>query len=722
MTLIYMICITILTSECRSRETDSEIESVASSGRPLPSNLVFKDVLHAPMDDLSKEAPSEDQALLMIQQKGVNLNRQNIFSKVLLTGERVFFLREDDQTIPVVSVQHDIVYQWSQASNAQIAEGKVKYSLMNMFDRHLINEEAYPGKDPTYFLYQIDNDVGLIRLNDHVLMNDHVEFRSGNTLYSEHKKKIFEYVPLADHVWRIQGQFDNGYLCEGAVIWRDPTETDTFYTGIKQYGTTQVYKWNRIGGVLHFKENITQFNSLRDKVALVHACPGREEDSVVAALAKNTYLMVDPGDIYKTPPKKIQSMHYKPGTRVLINDSVYSVLFTLNRKEIIAGADFATTMDFPEIYVTNINKTSADDHGKIMQHVYKWYDNKLTDLGTKEAAMMAMADLIHKISLVRIKDTQDTLKLADAARWQLSLAEQKAAGIDTPTKLMMSFFVCAALSTAGEYGTPYTWKLGSKALSKLASIDFFGPANTSTRIVAGLSLIMTYAIVTKLSEVKIANGTPEQNKMANSLSGAATMGIRGVFPKNQNTYLDAGSTKLAMRWTPLSAEQKAEYEKSNAMAKVAGLEVKTATVHTSTFNFLYNGTSTLIQLSTPNGVVLDDLLAGKETPSRLVGGAIEWGTTFLVADPRIRPFAMVLAKQVNALLQFGESGIRSANVSKKFDLLKEMWERQQSIRDGLLWYAKQAPGQLEGLSPVEKAYIVSTIGDPSFLVRSYYSQ
>ena len=733
------LALPIALAACKVRQPSSGLESapVNASSRPLPTNLVFQEAILAPIDDNSQNAPSETDARTRLKSVGVSLDAAGaqISSKALMNGERVFFLKEEQQTTPIASVQGTATYQWSQITNASLQNNSVDYAMTNIFVRHPFNQEPAFGMDPNYFVYTIDNEPVVIRMTDHLMMNDHFEFRSGNTFYSETKKRLFEFQALESSTWRVKGNIDNGYICDGSVVWHD-TDQSTFYSATKQYGTTQVYKWTLSAGLLHFKESVQNPSQYLSKINAAQSCPGRDEVSVSTALAKQTYYVsknVASSITTAVPIEKLQS--FPAGTRVSIDGTIYATLFATSKEDIEVMGDAIITVQNPEVYVTNTSRTVAADNGKTMGRVYKWYQGKLTEIGTTDSYLVSLANQGHKLSLDRITATNAGIKSSDSARWQLALAEQKAATVDTAGKLAVSFItfaVCDAAYNAAEAPAKKVLGMaaqsglgaGKNALQSISKIDLFGTATASTRLAAALFLTGMQGLAIIKYEVELNNG-PERNTaeqlLARSLNGAPTLGLRGLFPAQAGSYLSSVSSGLTLRWGPVSAQQKAAYDQNDNLNKLATMSPTKATQISSTYATVFGVTKSALNFAGPVGVLIADVISGQATPSRVVGGAIEIATVFLVEDPRIRPFAAILAKQTNAMLQLTEARVRTSMAGKKLDDALAVIQLQRAARDALLWLSVQAPDQVSKLNPVEQAYIVATVEDPYLLLRAYYA-
>lgn len=737
--VISLVCFVTIHS-CKARVASAVLESshVNASSRPLPSNLVFQETILAPMEDHSKNAPNEEDGKNRLRNAGISLDSAgaNITSTVQLNGERVFFLKESNQIIPVASVTEGATYQWSQITNASLKDHSVQYSMANIFVRHVVNQDPYIGVDPNYFVYLIDGKPVVIRMTDHIMMNDHFEFRSGNIFYSETKKRLYEFEAISPYTWLTKGNIDNGYICSGSILWHPETDPNTFYSATRQYGTTQVYKWAFSAGLLHFKESVNDTSAFQSKINAAQTCPGRDEDAVTSALAKASYYVSSnvASNINKAVPiEKLKA--FATGTRVTIGDTIYAVLFATSKDDLRVVDETVIPVKNPEVYVTNLSQTLASDHGKPMGHVYKWYQGTLTEVATTDSFLVALANQIHKLSLDRITATQAGIKSSDAARWHLALAEEKAATVDTAGKLAVSFITFAvcdaaynALEQTGKKVLGMAVQSGLKAqknaLQSIAKIDLYASVNASTQMAAVLFLTGIQGIYMTLGQVQLGDDgdrSEGQRALAHSLNSTPMLGLRGFFPSKSNSYIESYTSGLAMRWGPVSAQQKANYEQNQNLMKLANINPATATKISSTYTTLFDATRRVLNVSGPVGVLIADVISGQATPSRVVGGSVEIATVFLLANPVIRPFAAVLAKQTNSMLQLAEATIHISTAGEKLDDALAVIQLQRAARDALLWFAREVPHQVQRLNPVEQAYLVATVEDPYLLLRAYYA-
>lgn len=738
--IVISLTLFVAVASCKARVNSSDLADspTNASSRQLPSQLVFQESIVAPLKDDSKKAPSDNEAAKRLRAVGLSLDSSNVnvSSKVLLNGERVFFLKENLQTIPVASVTVDSTYQWSQVTNASLKDNRVQYSMTNIFVRHAVNQDPNIGVDPNYFVYQVDQQPVVILMTDHIVMNDHFQFRSGNIFYSETKKRLYEFEAIDASTWRTKGHIDNGYICSGSVLWHPDSDPSTFYSATRQYGTVQVYKWTLSAGLLHFKESVKDTSPFRSKVNSTQPCPGREDGSVAAALANESYYVstnVAP-NINKAVP--IQSLKtFTTGTRVTIGDAIYVTLFATSKDDILVVDETVIPVKRPEVYVTNLTQTIASDQGITMGRIYKWYNGTLTEVATTDSFLIALADQIHKLSTDRIKATNAGIKASDAARWHLSLAENKAATLDTASKLAVSFMTFAVCDAAfNAFEEPGKKVLGmvvqsglkaqKNAFQAVAKINLSGTAKASTQLAAALFLTGIQGIYLTSIEVNLDDDTLRSNAqkaLAHGLSSTPALGLRGFFPSKSSSYLENNQSGLTMRWGPVSAKQKASYDQNQNLIKLANINPATATEITSTYTTLFDATKSILNLTGPIGIMVADVISGQATPSRVVGGSIEIATMLLVTDPRIRPFASVLSKQVNAMLQLWEANVHLSAAGNKLDDALAVIKLQRAARDALLWLARETPHHVQKLNPVEQAYLVATIEDPYLLLRAYYA-
>lgn len=720
-----------------------ELSSIKTTDALIPLDGIEVE-FHRPFDDESVKAPDAAVLYQKLQESGVKTSGVSFESWAMPDGERLFTIRDQGKSIPIASIKGNQLFQFSQVTTGEISGESLQLKGTNTFIKHEFNKD--PDDPASDILIQLNNSYGMPMLapfHSHVLGNEGLTRRVHNRFIDSKNNIKFEIQPSGPSIWRISGNFYNGFLCRGSVIKRGPGG-DTFISATRQFGVLSHYLWRKSGDKIKLAGVLPGNSGEFDGSQKAENCPGmdsRTPSEIIQSLSYDNRIPVADG---RAPFVDVISAAFHPvGTPVLVGGKGFTSIFTKDisdpQQHFIFEKPQQSTRN-SEYYLINRSSTSRDDNGIVGLNVYKSKVGNDAQFVAKTSEMMvALALDIDAMNERRIKDSEEIAKKMEKDRWQLNLAERKANTIDTLSKVVVTGLAVATfdmvyrgLQGPAAAGSDGIARQGTKILGlniaageSLASTAINSPLFRERMLAAAYFTLATSTAMS--AEITVATweerSTLDQVKtfFKTLIPTGTSVGLKGIFKSGTAKWISIGTAGLLQRWRVLKGMEALGYQNGSIAQQVLNLGSGVTTEVLATYATSKGANAGTVGAIYGAGFLVGEIICGRGTPSLILGTTLEIGTNVLVKDPRIRPFAVVLSRQISALGQLGEAQLRSRATSQMLDSARANIYKHYHLVTTLIWLLKNVPEAFDGLEPEQKVFVLANAIDPYADLRIHYS-
>jgi hypothetical protein len=701
-----LLCLSMNTCRTRDDESTSSV-STAKDQSDIRVNLAaFFRPESFPPQKVTIDAANK----LLVAQRVPAQIPADARSLELLEGETLFFVDDPSGIVPLVSIQENQVFAWSTVAPMSVDKnGSAKVRDSNLAYRHMAGSDIDSSSVP-YFIYRAKSgQIFVSKFSDHSLFSTRTLRRYLNQFYDEQGEKIFEFESAGQDMWRLSGNWDDGFLCDGSVIWKSGA---SYYSATKRFGIVTKAHWEDSGDQMQMVA-ISQSQDIPAEAAKsLRSCAGGGANSVQELIAGLQYetgyspVAADAQAVeYDFNPK---SFALGKKVRFKGNNSIWVLLEHLTPSGIVT--------------VANYSRTIAADKGRTLNRIYTV---RKKGAGAAEIKELAVADRYLVAAAARIQENNEervaSISRADQylKRQQeyMRIAEARAnfvgAGFNEFYKPVINIFATAAMDLT--FRAPATdqtvlgVKLGKNSLAG-ATIEL---TSRKDRLIAGA---YTTALQGLLVSAPVAAATFDTKTLQDHIFGTGTVlgniavaqGLRSWYPaSNRWSYPLVAASGIVSRWRKMDIESQIGLENRN-----------------QALNLIAGGASAIsTTLATPKGPgvtgavwtagnLISEIISGRGTPGVIIGSSIEAGTNLFVKHPAIRPFALTLAGQLSALAQIGDAWRVGYETSEKLEAIRLLKVEQVQKYNAVLYLLRSNDGLLSSLSAPESQIVSATLQDP----------
>lgn len=690
----------------KSKEKSSELLDKSSTKKSAaPEIAILKPVVESRAAGITVE-----KFLELLAREGVtNLKQGDLSILQLANGESVLLMKNELGITAVASVLDGKLYEWEMQAPGEIKGEELRVLGTNFAFRHEVGND----KDISpYIIYETkDGSPLVVHFGDHNIATNGTFRRSANRIYSDVGTKIFEYRPVSDHAWKLQGDVYNGYICSGSVIWQDEK---SFYSVTTEFDRKTVSRWEDRGETLVLIETLADVPVPAAILNAHEPCPFNKGGDLQAIINKLDYqLQFNEQPDPKSTDANIVDFEigkaYRTGQRVRYEDSVWLLLEAIPEK---SHYIFANDM-----------RTFGEDQGRKYTRIFRIVPSsrKLVEIASTPLYLTWAATRIHALSDNRI-DQQDVISESQKnARRQLSIAEVKAkvvgAGFDEWYKPIL-FGVSTYIFDKGAQVSSSGTVLGVATAKSTLGAAAAQASALSQRMLAGLYLTALQGASISM-QIAAANlktkDVSEHLASVREITGYSGIvnGLRSAFPsKSVGGIILTTASGVAMRWRKINADTQLGYVNKNNLANLAAGGLTAVSVVA-----VQNKGSGAVAAVGKAGVLLSEIIAGRGSIGVIAGTGIEIAADLLVVHPVIRPFSSTLAAQLSALTQLGEAKIMADSAGGEIDKARWMIREQAQKANTIILLSRLAPEQLMTLSAQELGLVLTTAQDPFLKYR-----
>ncbi|MFO0677077.1 MAG: hypothetical protein U0169_11105 [Polyangiaceae bacterium] len=635
--------------------------------------------------------------------------------------------------IPLAEIDHDEVFAYGAMGMGEAEGDDLRVREANVVVRFSPKSDEPLRDEPRYFFVVPRGErlPALVPMSDHALTSDGLFMRVDDAFLDGKGKTRFAFVQKGESAFRLEGSFTNGYVCDGSLLWKEAD--GTWRSSTREYGVTRNYAWKAEGDSLALTGPSTTDPPPAIRAEL-RACPGKTDEELAATVAS---LAFDPETKVTTSDALVpfeSGKNYPLGTVVRVDDTTYKVLVSAPKPLAFDCAE-CPPRD-PSSYVfANWGRTFGEDQGRRLARIYVRRDGRTREVAKTADYLKAVAADIHGLSEKRIQASKDVETSQESTRWQMQIAEAKASTVDQPSKLLGIALTSFAFDTTVRgFQTAAPSVMGIKtAAANGAPNAFLGLQKSAVagttigqRLLASFYLTAIQGAALSIEPILVTwdEKTPkEQLATAGSTIGktGSVWLLRSIFPSGGMQWVSTAGAGLLMRWRKISNDAEIGFDNGNTWQVTANMAAGAATALVQMYAIRKGAGPGPLTAIGGAGVLVSEIIAGRGTPSVILGSLVEITSDALVKDPRIRPFAAVLARQVSALIQLTETHIRLGITGEMLDDARALRYEQIAKRDALLFLLREVPEARASLSPDERNTIVATAADPFAVLRAYYA-
>lgn len=694
------------------------------------------------------QAPSEAELIAKIKGVTPHFTADATSSIVLPQGERVLLLKQQGRTIPLASLYEGKLYEWWIYTTMEQGktEGEVSLHRQNWVIRVPHDGDPEDPTNPWFTIYEpAGKPVDLVPLIEHGV---YLPTRSGNQFYGENHQPSFQFVPLAEGQWQLEGKFDSPFLCSGSFIWR--TEGDMLISATREFGSVSYRRWRGEGPSMRLMDDIDNpDDAMKTMGSKAKDCPSRSGNSLPGLIASLEY---SPESQFGKPANAVKQPHQNyaaPGSTIVINDSAWLVLSVTKRKERVQVDRTSSETTVYDYVVTNHQRTWQEDGGKQYTRVYLWKGEEGTGetglelLGSTTWFLLNTPSMIADFSAKRLSAPGKIEALQQKARQQLDLAEKKFSEVDSVTKIAMvagASYMNELTFKALPKGDANTSFLGLRTMlprSAKGTVTFERALLNTTlrrspelaqRALSAFYITAIQSVATSVDTVTANIGkkswsdigksiikTSGQTALSNGLltiSPIIRINKEGVESIQALGVAAAAASGFTMRWRKMSVEASKGIDNGEEWQKTLNLLAGSVTQVASSIAAVTFRNAGLSNAIGSGGVLVSEIISGRSSPGLIIGQSIEATSAMVSKNPLFRPLAITSGKLLNAYAQFQGALATSAMVSKELDEAIALKYRQLALADAMLFLVKKRPDLVQALPPRDRNLILATVYDP----------
>lgn len=690
-----------------------------------------------------------EQPLISIEQlkrmatlEGGKLDSLNLSTLMLPSGELVLIAKTQNEVIPFASGDGKDFYIWDQYTTAELRGNSPVFKPSNFFVRHLPDKEP---EDPENAIYSLlrrkGGELDLVPLTANVVSSSGLFSISGNRFYDEDAKLKFQYIEIGKDFWQFDGEYSNGYICSGSILWKKTGTEDIVFSATKEYGRVRVLQWNisnSESGLMQLDGEIVGTTLDSVKANTLKACPGKTEELANDLLKSLDYFPETKVSETQNAKPLVYGTDYPLGSRVRIDATSYIVLATLIEWNYERAEAFGESLpeEFRATYVyilTNDQKTYSEDRGKPVTRVYEFRSAELKEIGKVGEFILAAAHTIEKLNEQRIASREGIAEAQERARWYLALAEVKAKQVDSKRKLLAAAVSVVAFDACfrgfSKAGTLKVLGLklppGVNSSATLAAISVGKEGGTVAQALLA-SFYMTLIQGAALSSDIVMNhpGSFDLDLLKKVLTTTGqtglVLGLRSAFPRGPLLWFGASLSGLTMRWRKISIDTALGFDNGGTIQQLANMTVGALSAVAQVY-FVQKGPGFVGAIGGV-GMLLGDIISGRGTPGVILGSALEIVTNLNIKHPLYRAVLIPTARTISALLVLMDAQHFIDRASDTLTQARELRRHQVALRDAILWLTRANDEALAKFSSAEKDFVLTTVAHPfEVLVQSYHS-